>query len=151
MQRKFNLLKKTMSSLLLLLLVSVLNACTTGPEQNKNTAIIPEQNKTAKVLTITPEDAKERLENEENIILLDVRTLEEYEENHIPNSVLIPLDVLEKEASEKLSDKGATIFIYCRSGNRSATASKILLELGYTNLYDLGGIIDWPYDTESGQ
>ncbi len=99
---------------------------------------------------IKPEDAKERLENEKGIILLDVRTLEEYIETHIPGSILIPVEEIKSKASEILKDKNAAIFVYCRSGRRSVTASRELIEMGYTKVYNLGGIIDWPYETESG-
>lgn len=95
---------------------------------------------------ITPEEAKKRLDSEEGIILLDVRTKQEYDSGHIENSLLIPVDVLQAEAEDSLKDKNAHIFIYCRSGNRSVTAANILLELGYTNVYNLGGIRDWPYE-----
>ncbi|SMP69303.1 rhodanese-like domain-containing protein [Anoxynatronum buryatiense] len=96
--------------------------------------------------SISPEEAFQRLENEEQITLLDVRTESEFEEGHIPGSILIPLQVLEEEALLQLSDKDAPIFIYCRSGRRSLEAAEIMLELGYTRIYDLGGILDWPYD-----
>lgn len=99
---------------------------------------------------IKPEDAKERLENEKGIILLDVRTLEESIETHIPGSILIPVEEIKSKASEILKDKNAEIFVYCRSGRRSVTASRELIEMGYTKVYNLGGIIDWPYKTESG-
>ncbi len=99
---------------------------------------------------ITPAEAKERLAAEPGIILLDVRTPAEYAEKHIPDSKLIPLDQLEQEAEAKLKNKGATVFVYCRSGRRSAIAAGILVKLGYTDVYNLGGIIDWPYETESG-
>ncbi|WHH61486.1 rhodanese-like domain-containing protein [Petroclostridium sp. X23] len=99
---------------------------------------------------ISPSEAKQRLEEEEGIILLDVRTEEEYQEKHIPQSVLIPLEILEKEMQDKIPDKNTVIFVYCRSGRRSANASEILVSLGYTNIYDLGGIQDWPYDIEKG-
>lgn len=95
---------------------------------------------------ITPVDAKARLDSEKGIILLDVRTKEEYDSGHIKDAVLIPVDVLEKEAVTSLKDKKAVIFVYCRSGNRSVTASNILVKLGYTNVYNLGGIKDWPYE-----
>lgn len=95
---------------------------------------------------IMPEDAIERLNNESDIVLLDVRTKEEYETGHIKDSILIPVDVLEKEAIESLKDKEATIFIYCRSGNRSKTAANVLINMGYKNVYDLGGINNWPYE-----
>ncbi|MEL7655511.1 MAG: rhodanese-like domain-containing protein [Bacillota bacterium] len=97
-------------------------------------------------IDITPEDAKERLDSGEEIILLDVRTKEEYDTAHIENSVLIPVDELETEAPKSLKDKDTPIFVYCRSGNRSVTAANILVELGYKNVYNLGGIIDWPYE-----
>jgi len=106
---------------------------------------------TANNLRIDPTEAKKRLDMEKGIVLLDVRTREEYLENHIPKSTLIPLYVLEMEASNKLPDKQATIFVYCRSGNRSRAAVKRLLKQGYTNLFDLGGIIRWPYKTVSGK
>ena len=97
---------------------------------------------------ISPEEARARLENEEGVILLDVRTPEEYTEIRIPGSLLIPLQTLEKEAPVQLPDQDAPIFMYCRSGRRSLDAARILVELGYTQVYDLGGIIDWPYETE---
>lgn len=106
---------------------------------------------TANNLRIDPTEAKKRLDMEKGIILLDVRTREEYLENHIPKSTLIPLNVLETEASNKLPDKQATIFVYCRSGNRSRAAVKRLLKQGYTSVFDLGGIIRWPYKTVSGK
>lgn len=108
-------------------------------------------NKASGYTDIQPEEAKKRLESEKGIILLDVRTQEEYDEKHIPNSRLIPVDVIEKEAPATLTDKNTTIFVYCRSGRRSVTASEALVKMGYTKVYNLGGIIDWPYETESGK
>jgi len=99
---------------------------------------------------INPVDAKKRLDTEKGIILLDVRTRDEYLEKHIPKSTLIPVNVLSNEANRKLPDKNAEIFVYCRSGNRSAMAVKILTKLGYTHIYNLGGIVRWPYETVSG-
>jgi len=105
----------------------------------------------ASKLRIDPADAKKRLDSEKGIILLDVRTQEEYLENHIPKSTLIPLGVFATEASKKLKDKDATIFVYCRSGSRSRAAVKMLLKQEYTNVFDLGGIVRWPYKTVSGK
>ncbi len=100
---------------------------------------------------IFAQEAKERLESETGIILLDVRTQAEYIEKHIPDSLLIPLDTISEEASYLLPDKNKTIFVYCRSGSRSAFASEILVKMGYKNIYNIdGGIINWPYETESG-
>jgi rhodanese-related sulfurtransferase len=98
--------------------------------------------------SIAPEEALQRLDSDEEIVLLDVRTPEEYAEGRIPGSLLIPLQTLKEEAPLQLTDKEAPIFVYCRSGNRSLEAARILVELGYTQVYDLGGIIDWPYDIE---
>jgi len=82
-----------------------------------------------------------------NVIVLDVRTQEEYDAGHIAEAIRLESADFETEAATVLPDKDATILVYCRSGNRSKTASKMLLELGYTNVYDFGGINDWPYET----
>lgn len=95
---------------------------------------------------ISPQEAKRRLENEEGVVLLDVRTPQEYSVAHIPNSLLIPLDSIEREAEARITDKNAPIFVYCRSGRRSVEASAALIRLGYTQVYNLGGINDWPYE-----
>jgi len=105
--------------------------------------------KKATYQTISTETAKKRLALEKGIVLLDVRTLAENMERRIPGSVLIPVNEIKKQASEKLMDKNTTIFVYCRSGNRSAIASQELANMGYTNVFDLGGINNWPYETES--
>ena len=79
----------------------------------------------------------------EPYVLLDVRTVDEYKERHIVNAINIPLDELEELANVKLIDKDQPIFVYCRSGNRSQEGSQILVDLGYTNVIEMGGINDW--------
>ncbi|MFZ5987878.1 MAG: rhodanese-like domain-containing protein [Bacillota bacterium] len=111
---------------------------------------IKEEGRSTAYKNIAPSEAKKRLESEKDIVLLDVRTKEEYNERHIPDSILIPVDVLSDEAEDKLPDKNVPVFVYCRSGRRSITASEILIKKGYTNVYNLGGIIDWPYETKTG-
>ena len=111
----------------------------------------PAAGETATVNKITAEEAKTRLDNESGIILVDVRTEDEYNVEHIPDAVLLPLDNIADDAEAMIPDKEATYFVYCRSGNRSATASAQLVEMGYTNIYDLGGIKDWPYEKILGQ
>ncbi|MBS3947134.1 MAG: rhodanese-like domain-containing protein [Dethiobacter sp.] len=101
-------------------------------------------------INITPQEARSRLEQESGLILLDVRTPAEYLERHIPGSLLIPVDRLEQDALSLMPDRQATIFIYCRSGRRSVTGANILLKLGYRSVYNLGGIIDWPFETTDG-
>jgi rhodanese-related sulfurtransferase len=126
-----------------LLLIVVLSGCSSATtEANKETSTV---SKKASFYNITPEEAKKRLDSEKDIILLDVRTKEEYDTGHIKESMLIPVDSLKQEAEGKLKDKEAPIFVYCRSGNRSTAAAKILVELGYKNVYNLGGINKWPY------
>ncbi len=97
---------------------------------------------------INAETAKQMLDNDSSIVLVDVRTQAEYNEEHISGAILLPLDSIESEAENIISDKNATYIIYCRSGNRSNQASQILVEMGYKNIYDMGGIIYWNYDKE---
>lgn len=101
----------------------------------------------AKPTKISAEEAKKRLDKEQDIILVDVRTLDEYNEIHIPEAVLLTLDTISEKAETVLQDKEAKYFVYCRSGNRSATASEQLVKMGYKNIFDMGGIADWPYET----
>ena len=98
---------------------------------------------------ISSAEAKKQLDADKSIILVDVRTEAEYKNKHISNSILLPVDKLAELAPIKLPDKQARIFVYCHSGNRSKSASKKLISLGYQDVYDMGGIIDWPYETES--
>ncbi|GAB6154238.1 hypothetical protein JCM17380_29880 [Desulfosporosinus burensis] len=102
------------------------------------------------VQTISAETAKKRLDAEKGIVLLDVRTVAENNEKRIPGSVLIPVEVINSQAPEKLRDKDAVIFVYCRSGSRSTIAAQTLAKMNYTNVHNLGGINNWPYQTESG-
>jgi rhodanese-related sulfurtransferase len=104
----------------------------------------------ASVQMITPQDAKARLDSDKTIILVDVRTQTEFDIEHIPGAHVAPVEFLSTTTAQLFPDKNATYFIYCRSGNRSATASRLLVGLGYQHVYDLGGIIDWPYETVVG-
>ena len=97
---------------------------------------------------ITPAVVKERLDKGEKLIIVDVRTKEEYDGGHIPNSLLIPYDEIEAKAATLLPDKNASIIVYCRSGRRSEIAAKSLMKLGYTNAADMGAISDWKYGLE---
>ena len=119
---------------------------------------------------ITQEEAKEMMDTQE-VIILDVREQDEYDSGHIPGAVLLPVNSIdetraaqviptkdttvlvgsidEDTAAEVIPEKDSTVLVYCRSGNRSKTASSALAELGYTNIYEFGGINTWPYETES--
>ncbi len=97
-------------------------------------------------MNITAQQAKEIMDSREDYIILDTRTQQEYDEGHIPNAILIPHDEILESAESVLSDKDQLILVYCRSGRRSKLAAEDLLELGYTNIKEFGGIIDWPYE-----
>lgn len=107
-----------------------------------------ENNQEAVYVNITAEEAKQIMDSEEGYIILDVRTQEEYDQGHIPSAILIPDTEIEAKAEEVLTDKNQLLLVYCRSGRRSKLASEILVELGYTNIKEFGGIIDWPYEIE---
>ncbi|ACV39531.1 rhodanese-like domain-containing protein [Leptotrichia buccalis] len=91
---------------------------------------------------ITSDEAKKMMETQKAIVV-DVRTLEEYNEGHIPNAISVPLETIENEAEAKLKNKDDLILVYCRSGRRSREAALKLIEKGYTNVIDFGGIQDW--------
>ena len=94
---------------------------------------------------ISVEEAYEMMASQE-VVVVDVRTREEHESGHIENAVLVPNESIGSEMPEALPDKEATLLIYCRSGRRSKEAAQKLLSLGYQNVYDFGGVIDWPYE-----
>jgi rhodanese-related sulfurtransferase len=92
--------------------------------------------------------ALSQMEKEENFILLDVRTIEEYNDGHIPGAINIANETIRTEEIPELPDKDQRIYVYCRSGNRSKQAAKKLVKLGYTNIVEIGGIIDYHGETE---
>ena len=81
-------------------------------------------------------------------VAVDVREPDEYAVGHIPGAKLLPLGEVLSRAAEVLPDKRAPWLVYCRTGRRSADAVQKLARLGYENLYDLGGILNWPYEIE---
>ncbi len=96
--------------------------------------------------SITMEDAATLLEAENDYIILDVRTEQEYFTGHIPGAMCIPNEDIDETVVELLPDQEHVIFVYCRSGNRSKEASEKLANLGYTNIVEIGGVKDWPGD-----
>jgi len=106
-------------------------------------------NKEITYQTISAATAKEMMDEDKDVIILDVRTKDEYNEKHIEGAILLPVTVVAERVESLIPDKDTTILVYCRSGNRSATASAELVSLGYTDVYDFGGIIDWIYGTVS--
>ena len=97
---------------------------------------------------ISQEESKEMMDTQD-VLILDVREQEEYDSGHISDAVLLPVGTItEESAAEVIPDKDTTVLVYCRSGNRSKTAAKTLAGLGYTNIYEFGGITTWPYEVE---
>ena len=122
----------------LLLAVMLLTACGQDTENDQGAVYV----------NITAEKAKEIMDSEEDYIILDVRTREEYDEGHIPGATQISHEEIAEKAEDVLTDKEQLILVYCRSGRRSKIAAEALVELGYTNIKEFGGIIDWPYEVE---
>lgn len=126
---------------LLLVLVIMLAGC------GKSDADI--QNNTYEKISMS--EGLKRMESDENYILLDVRRADEFEAGHIPGAVNLPNEEIGTEEIPSLPDKAQTIYIYCRSGNRSKQAADKLLALGYTNIIEFGGIIDYTGELEYGK
>ena len=99
---------------------------------------------------VTAQQAQSLMEETGDWILLDVRTQAEYEQAHIPGAVCVPNEEIGTEEIPELPDKEQLILVYCRSGNRSKQASEKLVQLGYTNVVEFGGIVNWPGETVSG-
>ncbi len=126
--------KKYLLIILSILAMTILSACSS---KDNSTA--------ATYSKITAEKAKEMMDQDPTVTVLDVRTEEEYNSGHIEGAILIPDTDITEKAEGVLTDKSATILVYCRSGRRSALAASDLVELGYSNVYDFGGIMDWNY------
>ena len=128
-------MKKRVYGILIILVISLGVICIINL---KNT-----DNNIAKVKHVSMQEITKIMSENSNYIILDVRTIEEYKEGHIPNAICIPNETIGEDTKNLLKDKGQLILIYCRSGNRSKQATEKLQKLGYTNLIEFGGIIDW--------
>ena len=99
-------------------------------------------------ISISSDEAIKMMQESEVYILLDVRTMEEYIEGHIKNAICIPNEMIDDTVVDTLTDMDQLIFVYCRSGRRSKEAAQKLVDMGYTKIYDIGGIIDWKGEIE---
>lgn len=124
--------------MMLLLAVLLLTGCSAGKGEKD----------VAGYEMITAQQAKEIIDTQEGYVILDTRTEEEYEQGHIPGAIVISHEEIKEKAESVLTDKDQLILVYCRSGRRSKLAAQDLVDLGYTNVKEFGGIIDWPYETE---
>ena len=117
-----------------------------GGADGPTAILVSEKGEKTMYQQITAEEAKKIMDSGEEHIILDTREQDEFDEGHIPGAILIPYTEIENKAEEMLPDKDAQILVYCRSGRRSKIASESLTKLGYTNVKEFGGIIDWPYE-----
>ena len=117
-----------------------------GGADGPTSIIIEEKGEKAMYQQITAEEAKKIMDSNEEHIILDTREQDEFDEGHIQGAILIPYTEIENKAEEMLPDKNAQILVYCRSGRRSKIASESLAKLGYTDVKEFGGIIEWPYE-----
>jgi len=101
-----------------------------------------------KYTQITQEEAKSMMEKDDGHIIVDVRRQDEYDSGHIPGAILIPNETINETPPEELPDKEQIILVYCRSGRRSKQASQKLADMGYTKVYEFGGINDWTGEIE---
>ena len=136
-------MQKSLLLIILLCLFIILNSC-----------MKEEEEKIVEYIKITPREAQEMMLSQDatkSVIILDVRTQEEFESGHIPSAVLLPDFEVRKNAEYVIPDKDKIIIVYCQRGGRSKSASKALIEMGYTNVFDLGSILDWDGDLVTGR
>jgi len=119
-----------------------------GGADGPTSIIVSEKGEKAMYEQITAEEAKKIMDSGEEHIILDTREQDEFDDGHIPGAILIPYTEIENKAIEMIPDKDKLILVYCRSGRRSKIAAESLAKLGYTNVKEFGGIIDWPYEVE---
>ena len=119
-----------------------------GGADGPTSIIVAEKGEKTMYEQITPQEAKRIMDSGEEHIILDTREQDEFDQGHIPGAILIPYTEIENKAEEMLPDKDKLILVYCRSGRRSKIAAESLAKLGYTNVKEFGGIIDWPYEVE---
>ena len=117
-----------------------------GGSDGPTSIIISQKGENKMFQQISQDEAKRIIDLKEDCILIGVREQEEYNEGHIKGAILIPYTEIESKAPEMLPDKNKRILVYCRSGRRSKIAAQMLAELGYTNVLEFGGIIDWKYE-----
>ena len=126
----------------IVLLIVLLPGCV-KPAEEKSDA-----DKPSSYYQISQDEAKKMMERDDGHVIVDVRREDEYVSGHIPGAILIPNETIGKKQPAELPDKDQIILVYCRSGNRSKQAAQKLFELGYTNVFDFGGIMTWTGEIE---
>ncbi len=135
---------KKYKGLIIMLIVAISLFGLAGCNGEKDTTTKTPQK--AEYEQITAQQAKEIMDSETGYIIIDARTQEEFDEGHIEGAIMIPEYEISERAEKELPNKEQLILVYCRSGRRSKIASQALVDLGYTNVKEFGGIIDWPYE-----
>ena len=126
---------------LALVLFLCLTGCNAGVSKESATTVMTGYKQ------ISQDEAKDMMARDDGHIIVDVRRQDEYDAGHIPGAILIPNESIDKERPKELPDLDQIILVYCRSGRRSKEASEKLAKMGYTNIYEFGGIITWPGET----
>ena len=137
------MMKKYMNLFLIVFVIFVLAGCSNNKTNNTENL----ESKKNSYTQISMEEAVKMMEEESDYIILDVRRPDEFAEKHIPNAINVPNETIGKDEIPELPNKEQLILVYCRSGNRSKQASEKLVKLGYTNIYEFGGINDWTGET----
>ena len=144
---------KNFKGLIFLLIISLtlFSSCSgnANTEETQNTTTDTTETSINNSLTyeqISGEEAKHLMDTEKEFVIIDARTIEEFNEGHIEGAILIPEYEISERAEDELPDKDRLILVYCRSGRRSKIASQALADLGFTNVKEFGGIIDWQYE-----
>ena len=146
---------KFFQSINLILICIILTACTSGKDigiiggaDGPTSVIVSDKGEKTMYEQITAQEAKNIMDSDIEHVILDTREQDEFDAGHIPGAILIPYTEIENRAGDMLPDKDKLILVYCRSGRRSKIASESLSKLGYSNVKEFGGIIDWPYEVE---
>lgn len=147
-------MKKSLTFIIALLCI-LLTACgedksvgVIGGADGPTAIIVSEEGEKAVYTQISAAEAKRIMDSGEAHVILDTREQNEFDSGHIPGAILIPHEEIKSRAPQMLPDKNAQILVYCRTGRRSKIAAASLSELGYTNVKEFGGIVDWPYQVE---
>lgn len=121
---------------------------TDGPE-SETAESAPEESSEASFRMITQDEAAEMMKRDDGHLILDVRMFSEFEAGHIPGAICLPNESIGTEPPPELPDPDQILLVYCRSGRRSKEAAQKLVDLGYTNVFEFGGILDWTGETET--
>lgn len=141
------MIKRFTSLISVVLILCMVTACSSGyTDTAEPTVIETQQESTMGYEQISADKAKEIMDTHSGYVIIDSRTLEEYDAGHIAGAIMIPEYEITDRAPEAIPDKDTLILVYCRSGRRSKIAAQALVDMGYTNVKEFGGIIDWPYE-----